>query len=192
MSAAALESAVRSLTGRRIDAVVYYNLPAPDPSTPADGLWDFDDWHDVVMGVQLTAADGTVFSASWDDSFAAYGVDLVAAPMSHYLLNVGEAGGPTAWEVTGHPRWQALLADPVTDAEVVWDEDPARGVPAVPLAIRLAFPGGEAWLIAGCSAVWPHDGRFHLGTDDLIVGFTRAFAARLGLLRPADSRGARR
>jgi hypothetical protein len=179
LTADELEATVRSLIGRRIDTVVYYDLSADDT---AEVLWDMGEWHDVVMGVALTTTDGATYSASWDNSFREYGIEVVPAQMSHYLLGIGETDGPRVWEVTEHPRWRALLADPVLDAKVLWDEDPRDETYKVPLAIRLSFPSGETWLIAGRSAAWPPDGTFLLGTDDVIVGFTQEFADRLGLV----------
>ncbi|MFH9353508.1 hypothetical protein [Kitasatospora sp. NPDC017646] len=178
LTADELETTVQSLIGRRIDRVLYYDLPSYGAS---DVDWDFDEWHDVVMGAELTIDNGATYSASWDNSFSHYGTELVQASMGHYLLNIGEADGPRVWEVTDHPRWRVLLADPVADAKVVWDQDPRAENHRVPLAIHLAFPAGDVWLIAGRSATWPPDGTFHLGTDDLIVGFTWEFADHLGV-----------
>jgi hypothetical protein len=178
LTADELETTVRSLIGQRIERITYYDLKVEGTE---EAVWDFDDWHDVVMGIELTT-DSEVYSASWDNSFSYdYGIEMVPAPMTHYLSNIGEIGGTRAWEVTGHPRWRALLTDPVTGARVLWHDDPRDKTFKVPLAIELSFPSGEAWLIAGRPAAWPPEGTFLLGTDDLIVAFNRELADHLGL-----------
>jgi hypothetical protein len=176
LSASALESTVSALVGRRITSVVYYDLPFT-----TGVAWDFDDWHDVVMGIAFGTADGRMFSASWSSYLTDYGIEMSLGTMGQYLGGIGEPNGPRVWEVTDHPRWRRLLSGPVTDARVLWDRDPLDPADRVPLAIRLTFAAGDAWVIAGSAAVTPHDGRFHLGTDDVMVGFTAEFAERLGL-----------
>ena len=66
LTADELEATVRSLIGRRIEAVVYCDVSSDGAS---EVVWDFDEWHDVVMGVEFTIADGTAYSASWDNAF---------------------------------------------------------------------------------------------------------------------------
>lgn len=66
LTADELEATVRSLIGRRIETVVYYDVSSYGTS---EVVWDFDEWHDVVMGVEFTTADGTAYSASWDNAF---------------------------------------------------------------------------------------------------------------------------
>lgn len=176
LSASALETTVSALVGRRITSVVYYDLPFT-----TGAAWDFDDWHDVVMGVAFRTADGQSFSASWSSHFTSYGIEMAPGTMGQYLGGIGRADGPRIWEVTDHPRWRPLLTGPVTDARVIWDSDPLDPADRIPLAIRLGFGAGDAWVIAGSAAVTPHDGRFHLGTDDVMVAFTPEFVDRLGL-----------
>jgi hypothetical protein len=53
----------------------------------------------------------------------------------------------------------------------------------MPLAVELRAPDARAWLVAGRPAQWPLDGRFHLGTDDVMVVFTQEFADVIGLRR---------
>lgn len=50
---------------------------------------------------------------------------------------------------------------------------------------RDAAMWGESfdWLVAGRPAQWPPDGRFHLGTDDVMVAFARELASAVSLSR---------
>jgi hypothetical protein len=45
LTADELEATVRSLIGRRIETVVYYDVSSYGTSQV---VWDFDEWHDVV------------------------------------------------------------------------------------------------------------------------------------------------
>jgi hypothetical protein len=132
-----------ALVGRRVASVVSYRLRCD----PQDGVqWDFDQWHDPEMGVELVLDDGSVYSAIWGDAFGHFGLDLVPEPMRNLLISVGEPDGPRVWEVTTHPRWASLLRQPIRDAELVWNGDAADEGP-VPVAIRLRFSlGMRGWL----------------------------------------------
>jgi hypothetical protein len=166
-----------ALVGRRLTSVVHYGLRY----APQHGVqWDFDQWHHPEMGVELVLDDGSVYSAVWGDAFGHFDLELVCEPMRNLLVGVGEPDGPRVWEVTTHPRWAALLGEPIRDAQLVWNDDAVDEGP-VPVAVRLRFSQGDVWLVAGEPVDWPPAGRFYLAMDEVLVIFTRDLAGRLGL-----------
>ncbi|MEV6964853.1 hypothetical protein AB0M47_07015 [Hamadaea sp. NPDC051192] len=174
-----MDRIARRLARRRINAVTYWGLGSfSDPS-----LWDISDWHLPVMGVELRLDDGAPVSAVWGSDFGHFGLELYASPMTDHVtaLDVDD-GGPNHGTVTDHPRWAALLIDPIVDARLVWaegyaDRQGAVGPVAAPLALRLNFPNGRIRIIA---AMEHTDDRWWLGADEVIVAFTDEFAASIG------------
>ncbi|WP_061291634.1 hypothetical protein [Herbidospora cretacea] len=126
------------------------------------------------MGVELITDDEVCSSAVWDSSFDHYGLEIFPEPMTAHLLRIGEAFGSAAVDVTGHPRWSALVGKKLTHIEIVWSED--QGAVRTPYAVRLRSRETAVWIAVGR----PEDG-FLLGTDDVVVVFTAAFAAGLGI-----------
>lgn len=53
--------------------------------------------------------------------------------------------------------------------------------PRCPEALYLKTATGQVWIAAGRSAVYPPDGRIHLGTDDVLVTFDTETALQAGL-----------
>jgi hypothetical protein len=172
------ESTVASLRGMRLIEVTYYPLSCGDEGVEVED-WDFGDWHQPTMGVELRAENGARYSAVWGQSFDYHGLEIFQAPMSSQLGLIGEPGGSPEVGVTGHPSWAGLIGVPLVGSDIVWSEGD-YGV-RMPVAVGLRAPCAAAWLVAGRPAQWPPDGRFHLGTDDVMVVFTHELAGVIGL-----------
>jgi hypothetical protein len=172
------EAVAGQLVGRRIGKATYYGLHDYNERTED---WDYGDWHHPVMGVELTMMDAEVYSAVWGSSFTHYGLEIFPSPMSAHLRNVGEPDGPPRWDVTTHPRWVNLARRPIVGAQILWDEAIGDlGPVQCPTAVRLDFSTGSAWLIAA-APVWPGPESFWVGSDEVIVGFSKDFAKILAL-----------
>jgi hypothetical protein len=169
-----------SLAGRRVVRVDYYVLGTGEQLDH----WDFDDWHQPTMGVSFQTEDGTIYSATWDDSLGHYGIDLTEGSMERYLPSLDEPQGPSTVEVTAHRRWAVLTRDPIADVSVIWGEG---GDGTVPVAIHMRFPRGDVWIAAAAPTEFPSSGKFHTAVDDVVVVFDTALAADLGLLDIAES-----
>ncbi len=169
---------VDSLVGTCLVEVTYFPLRCGDEGTEVED-WDFGAWHLPTMGVELLAENGTRYSAVWDQSFDYYGLEIFREPMSGKLTMVGRPGGSPEVTVTGHPAWAGLVGVPLVGADILWS-DGGYGR-RMPIAVELRAPAATAWLVAGCPAQWPPEGRFHLGTDDVMAVFTREFAGVIGL-----------
>ncbi|MGI5340680.1 hypothetical protein ACQEVS_26440 [Streptomyces sp. CA-181903] len=143
--------------------------------------WDFGAWHQPTMGIGLLAENGTQYSAVWGRGFGDYGLEIFREPMVGLLVVIGQPGGPAAVAVTGHPSWSGLIGVPLVGAEIHWAEDDSEI--RVPVAVELRAPAATAWLVSGRPAQWPPDGRFHLGTDDVMTAFTNEAVTAMGLSR---------
>ncbi|MET9879170.1 hypothetical protein ABZZ36_31770 [Actinacidiphila glaucinigra] len=172
------ERSVESLRGARLVEVTYYPLSCGDDDADIEE-WDFGVWHQPTMGVGLLAEDGTQYSAVWGHSFDHYGLEVFRGPMSDHLNMIGQPGGTAAVVVTDHPRWSGLIGVPLVGADILWSEGDS-GV-RLPVAVELRAPAATAWLVAGRPAQWPPDGRFWLGTDDVMTVFTHEAAVAVGL-----------
>ncbi|WP_217808764.1 hypothetical protein, partial [Nocardia donostiensis] len=64
--------------------------------------------------------------------------------------------------------------------DICWDHDPSGAI-RVPSAIRLGFRGTAVWIAAGCSVDTGPATSFRLGTDDVIVVFTREMSSQTGI-----------
>ncbi|WP_034261911.1 hypothetical protein [Actinospica robiniae] len=169
---------VSDLRGRCITGVTYYPLARGDERTEVED-WDFGDWHLPTMGVELLVDSSTRFSAVWGHSFDYHGLEIYPGPVSAHLGMIGQPGGTPQAPVTGHPAWSGIIDTPLVGIEVHWSEG-AYGR-RLPLAVALSTQTCTTWLVAGAPARWPADGRFHLGTDDAMVVFTRTLAIAIGL-----------
>lgn len=169
---------IESLRGRRVVGVAYYPMACGVDGTEIED-WDFGDWHLPTLGVELVVDDGTRYSAVWDQSFDHYGLEVFRASMSSQLGLIGPPDGSPEVLVTGHAAWASLVGAPLTGAEILWSEgDCGR---RMPVAVALSTEFSAVWLVAGSPARWPADGQFRLGTDDVMVVFTRALASSIGL-----------
>ncbi|MEU4098516.1 hypothetical protein [Streptomyces sp. NPDC026673] len=172
------ERSIESLRGARLAEVTYYPLSCGDDDTEVEE-WDFGVWHQPTMGVGLLAEDGTHYSAVWGHSFDHFGLEIFRGPMSSHLTMIGQPGGTSAVVVTDHPCWSGLIGVPLVGASILWSEGDS-GV-RLPVAVELRAPASTAWLVAGRPVQWPPDGRFRLGSDDVMTVFTHEAAVAVGL-----------
>jgi hypothetical protein len=179
------ERTAAMLRGRRVTTVGYYPLNGGDDGvSPED--WDFGAWHQPTQGVELTTDDGARFSACWGSSFDDYCLEVLPEPMTSQLNDIGESYGSPRVVVTDHPRWAPLIGTPLLSVDIMWSADPRdtsrSPVPVgLPVAIRLRSAAATVWIAAGCCAEFPPTGRFHLGTDDVMVVFESGLAAEIGI-----------
>ena len=206
------ERTVAGLRGRRIMQVAYYPLtectggcadeaPGQTVDQPADEHgaswalccqgeceveeWDFGGWHLPTMGVVFTFDDGVSALATWNTTFEHFGLEVTVAPSRASLRDISPPGTPSEVLVGDHKRWAAFVGEPLTDAGICWSSPARDGAARLPLAVRLEVAGGErVWIAAGVPATWPFNGRFHLGTDDVLVIFDSELAQREPELRP--------
>lgn len=183
---ATFEAKVQSLVGRRIVAVDYWDIHNFS-SEPA--VWDYDDWHHAVMGVQLTTDTGPV-TVTWTNTFYLYGVEVFDDPIERHLV-LSETGperiGPDA-----PSRWEPLLDSPVRRATTWWDRlelgpatlfsgeivEPARSVD-LPTALRLDFDAGPVWFVAAIPQAPSMEDVFIHG-DEIMVVFTAEKIRHIG------------
>ncbi|MGK8552930.1 hypothetical protein [Nocardia gipuzkoensis] len=165
------------LRGQRLAEIVYYPLTIDDDGRLAEE-WDFGDWHQPTMGVELITHIGYRYSAIWNNNFTEYGLEIFPKPMIDFLL-VGP-GGSTAVPVSDHPRWAGLLGKKIIAADICWDHDP-RGTIRAPSAIRLGFRRNTVWIAAGVSVDTGSATSFWLGTDDVMVVFTPEMSKQIGI-----------
>ncbi|WP_327149293.1 hypothetical protein [Nocardia sp. NBC_01329] len=172
-----LEAVVADLRGQRLADVVYYPLTTGDDGR-CPGEWDFGDWHEPTMGVELLTGSGHRYSAIWNNTFTEYGLEIFPKPMTDFLL-VGP-GGSVAVPVSDHPRWAGLIGENIVAAEICWDHDPSGAV-RVPSAIRLGLRETAVWIAAGRSSDPGSEAGFYLGTDDIMVVFSQEMASQTGI-----------
>ena len=174
----AFEHAVDGLVGLRLLGVAYADVAALGPEPR---VWDHEDWHHAVLGVELVTDAGTR-AITWAWTFGCHGVEVfdrlpLAAPAP------GAEGGPETWSVSAHPRWAGRLGATVTSAAAVWGPPAGeRSAADVPLALRVEVGGGPVWFVAATSGA-PGEA-VDLGADEVVLLFTDEDAARLGLPLP--------
>jgi hypothetical protein len=173
---------VAGLRGRTIVAVDYFVLMVGDEGTDPDE-WDYGAWHEPTMGVELTMDDGGTYSAVWGSTFDHYGLELYSAPMHHFLSRIAEPGGSARVAVTEHLLWDRVVSAPIESCRIQWCGEKQGAPTPVPEAIHVRTATGQAWIAAGRSATYEPDrqGRFYLGTDDVLVIFDTDVAERAGL-----------
>jgi len=143
-------SAAAALEGHRVCRVRYYGL------WPRDVVeWDFGNWHNPVHGVDFELDNHSILSTLWGDSFGHFSLEIVAGPVSRFLISVDQQEGPISWDVTHHPRWAPALSGPVLRAHVLWDNKGewtdlwGSVVRRAPIALRLDFRIQTVWVLAG-------------------------------------------
>ncbi len=174
------ERLVADLHGRTILAVDYFVLMGGAEGTDPDA-WDYGAWHEPTMGVELTMDNGGTFSAVWGSTFDYYGVELYQAPMHDFLRGIEEPGGSTRVAVAEHPLWAGIITAPIDSCRIQWCGEEHGAPTPVPEALYVRTAVGQVWIAVGRSATSEPDGRFHLGTDDLLVIFDTDIADRAGL-----------
>lgn len=180
LTADSYERLVADLRGRTILVVGYFVLMVGEEGTDPDE-WDYGAWHEPTMGIELAMDDGSTYTATWGHTFDYYGLELYRAPMNDFLSYIGQPGGSARVEATGHPLWAAVLSTPIESCRLQWRGE-EHGAPApVPEALHLKTATSQVWIAAGRSAVYPPDGRIHLGTDDVLVTFDTETALQAGL-----------
>ncbi|OQS13383.1 hypothetical protein B0T36_19980 [Nocardia donostiensis] len=172
-----LEAVVAELRGQHLADVMYYPLTIGDDGRLAE-KWDFGDWHEPTMGVELTFHSGHRYSAIWNNTFTEYGLEIFPKPMIDVLLVA--PGGSVTVPVSDHRHWVGLIGKKIIAADICWDHDPS-GTIRVPSAIRLGFRGTAVWIAAGCSVDTGPATSSRLGTDDVIVVFTREMSSQTGI-----------
>ena len=170
--------AIKGLRGTRIAGVTYYPLTCGEDGTEVEE-WDFGEWHQPTMGVELLTEDGTRYSAVWGHTFDYHGLEVFKEPMSSQLALIGQPGGSAQVDVTGHPSWAGFIGVPLVGAEIAWSEGAYEN--RLPVAVALGVADAMVWLVAGSPMQWPPDGRFRLGTNDVMVVFSHVFADLIGL-----------
>lgn len=157
------EEALRTLEGRSIRSVAYYEIAYSD-GTP---MWSFDGeaLDSLDFGLTLELDDGSLFSFDWGADFAPYGVRISTASLQ---------SGQHAREWDADQRWASLLAVPIVAVATWWLQAETREDPIdYPQAVRLRFASGDAVTI---SASEDRTGMM----DHITVFFDEAEARRMG------------
>lgn len=176
------------MAGLRIEGVEYWDIYNFGDEARK---WDHGDWHHAVMGVALQTSSGPV-SVLWTDSFYPYGVEALPEPMTSFLRP--DAHGPESWSVIDNAQWRERAGQPLSAVQTHWERlefgpsrfrdgaiaEPPHAVD-LPAALRLDFPAGPVWFIAG---IPQDDGALFIPGDEIVVAFTTQ--AMLGFGFPAD------
>ena len=174
----AFTSKVQALEGLRIQAVDYWDIHnfGPEPAR-----WDYGDWHQAVMGAQLSTDAGPV-TVTWTNTFHPYGVEVFADPIERHLV-LGEAD-PERIGPDVPSRWAPFLDSPIRKATTWWDQiglGPSTlqsgevvalaRVVDVPTAIRLDFEAGHIWFLTHRAIPQPPamEGVFIPGDEIMVV-----------------------
>ncbi|MEU7769431.1 hypothetical protein AB0B25_30695 [Nocardia sp. NPDC049190] len=172
-----LEAVVAELRGQRLADVVYCPLAIGDDGRLAEE-WDFGDWHEPTMGVELAFHSGRRYSAIWNNTVIEFGLEVFPKPMVDCLLVA--LGGCVVVPVSDHPHWAGLIGKKIIAADICWDHD-SSGAILGPSAIRLGFRGTAVWIAAGCSVNTGSAAGFRLGTNDVMVVFTPEMSSQIGI-----------
>jgi hypothetical protein len=169
-------SKTAALVGRRVLEVRYSDLRS---FTDEPATWDYGDWHHAVMGVELLTERGPS-CVLWTSTFFPYGVEVFHTPMSEHI---GGECGPASWDVSRSDRWRERLGSPVANVETFWERltvGPGyrRNVQIsdayevdVPVALRIDFAAGPAWMVAGIPK-YPGMREVFVPGDEIMVVFT--------------------
>ena len=187
---AAFEGRVRSLRGRRLLEVDYWDVY----NYGSDAVsWDYGDWHHAVMGVQLTSDCGPV-TVTWTATFEPYGVEDFLEPITNHLA-IGEFG-PQRVGPDPVSRWDPFLGLPIVDGAISWDTftfgpairadgevaSPSYNVD-IPTAVRVDFDAGPVWFVAGMPR-FPDFENVLIPGDKIMVVFTAAKMQQMGYTDP--------
>jgi len=184
-----------ALVGRRVLAARYWDI---HHFTAEAREWDYGDWHHAVLGAELRTDRGPSCVVC-SGTFFPYGVEVFPAPMSEHLRFTGEEEeeeeeeeeGPESWDASDSDRWRDRLNSPVTDVQTYWERltiGPGyrRGVQVaepyevdVPVALRISFPAGPVWMVAGIPQ-WPEMREVFVPGDEIMVVFTAGRMRQIG------------
>ena len=171
-----------SLVGLSITGVTYWDVHnySDEPR-----VWDYQDWHHAVMGVEFATNEGPV-SVIWTNTFYPYGVEALRAPIALEIRHVPD--GPEGWDVSDHPYWQARTGSPISAVTAFWETlttrelHPDAGAErsyTLPVAMRLDFRAGPVWMVAGMPQ-WPNVDDVFIPGDEIVLAFSRERMLRMG------------
>lgn len=179
------DSKAAALVGRRVLGIRYWDIYnfASEPR-----IWDYQDWHSAVMGVELLT-DYSPLCVLCTSTFFPYGVEVFQTPMSEHVFTGEE--GPESWDVSGSDRWRDRLNSPVANIQTFWERftigpgyvrevrvsDPYEV--DVPVALRINFPAGPVWMVAGLPQA-PEMREVHVPGDEIVVVFTAERMRQIG------------
>ncbi|MFD6400270.1 hypothetical protein [Nocardia sp. NPDC060249] len=176
---AELEQTVAGLRGQRLTAVTYYTLPVLiDDDTYRPEKWDYGEWHEATMGIELATDTGQLYSAVWNSSFTQYHLEVFPRPISEFIRIAED--GPAPVPMATHPRWAPLIGEPISHADLCWYRDFQPGL-HVPAAVRISVGSHTIWLASGRSEPAGTPSFYNL-TDDVMVVFTADIAQRKRIL----------
>ena len=177
LSRAEYESGLAGLVGRRVLEVRYWDIRYFNGEPR---IWDYGDWQQAVMGVELLTDFGPC-CVLWTSTFFCYGIEVLDTPMADHLDT--SANMFESWGAGGSNRWRDRLRTPVTGVQAHWERisvGPAyRGDVQVadayqvdvPVALRIDFAAGPVWMIAALPP--DSDGeQVFIGGDEVLVVFT--------------------
>jgi hypothetical protein len=190
---AGFEAKLTGLRGRRLSAVDYWDVHSFGPESPE---WDYGDWHHAVMGVQLGTGQGPV-TVTWTGTFYPYGVEVFHEPITDHLV-LHEDGPQRVGPDSCRPGvWAPYLGTPVCGGGFHWERleigpgqrsdgtivSPPYTVD-VPTALRLDFPAGAVWFVAGIPQ-FPDTRRVFIPGDEIVVVFSAGRMRDMGFDDPA-------
>lgn len=161
-----LDRDVRSLVGRRIVSVSYFEITTAD-DVP---LWDGDpDFDTLDHGLELRFDDGDRCWITWGWKFYSYSLEIE--------INTSEDRTRMRERDASETRWSGLLQRQITGAQIywAWQESAADGRRWGPQDLELTFDGGQVVFISALE-VW--SARQALGEADTITVFFDADVAR--------------
>ncbi|HET9972784.1 MAG TPA: hypothetical protein VFQ68_31425 [Streptosporangiaceae bacterium] len=181
------ESKAAALVARSVLGVRYWDVRC---FGGGPRIWDYGDWHHAVMGVELLTDCGPS-CVLWTSTFYPYGVEVFQSPMSEHIVRC--EAGPESWDASGSDRWRGKLSSPVMDVQVFWEQiavglapaDSARGADSytytvdVPVALRIDFAAGSAWMVAGIPQA-PEMQEVSVPGDEIMVVFSARRMRQIG------------
>jgi hypothetical protein len=179
------EAKAAALVARKVLEVRYWDIRyfVGDPR-----IWDYGDWHHAVMGVELLTDRGPS-CVLWTSTFYPYGVEVFHTPMSEHIVRC--EAGPESWDASGSDRWRGKLSSSVTDVQVFWEQIAVGLAPAasawgadsrtvdVPVALRIDFSAGPAWMVAGIPQA-PEMQEVFMPGDEIMVVFSAERMRQIG------------
>jgi hypothetical protein len=176
-----------ALAGRRVLEARYWDVHNFDAEARQ---WDYGDWHHAIMGVELRTDRGPS-CVRGSSTFQLYGAEVFHTPMSEHLRGIGEAEGPESRDVSDSDRWRDRLNSPVADVQTSWNrftigptyrrsvriEEPYQV--DIPVALRIGFPAGPLWMVAG-NPKWPEMREVFVPGDEIMVVFTAERMRQIG------------